>query len=102
MTYDIDYFINKFESIPEENWIDGALEGIDNKKCAFGHCGVISTDSLYKHTEESTALISLFGGEPGNNRCVYSINDGHNLTSAERFATTPKQRILNKLKSLKE
>lgn len=37
--YTVDYFIKKFESIPEWKWNSNVqYEEHDNTRCAFGHC----------------------------------------------------------------
>ena len=51
----VDYFIDKFTSIPKKYWTIGNLrEG--NKKCALGHCGVV--DNVL--TPESKVLGKLY------------------------------------------
>lgn len=66
----VEYFIKKFEAIPEEKWCveDFNVEG---KSCAFGHCGCIDSDSL---TEESIELGLLFAKYTKSG--VTAINDG--------------------------
>jgi hypothetical protein len=99
MIYNKEYFIKKFEAIPEDKLGSGCL----NNKCALWHCGVredINTDGGWKPTEEANALIKLFGGSIEENKWgwekVYHVNDG--IDSSE--GDTPKERILNKLRSL--
>lgn len=87
MNYDKDYFIRKFEAIPEENWCMNSY-GIAGVHCAFGHCG--STLKKAK-TDESIALASLL---PENGTL---INDRQNTFYPE---STPKQRILGALRRL--
>ena len=89
--YDVDYFITKFSNISDDMWIKSHLG--TTKHCALGHCGVVSnpTDG-YVMTEESNALIVLFGGDlSSNNPCqvVYKVNDDDN--------DHPKRNILKKL-----
>ena len=99
--YDVNYFINKFETIPDYEWCEGQCTKVLNNNiqhCALGHCGVTKNMEGNDLTDESKALIKLFGGNPnkpcyeGGADAVISVNDG---------GPGSKQRILNKLKSLK-
>lgn len=102
MNYTLDYFIKKFTKIPENKWITGMCERGD-KHCVLGHCGA---KSLTKLPEEALALIELIPCCPEDKRNSYCgdyqgvviINDG--LGDPDKKNTTPKQRILKKLKSL--
>lgn len=92
--YTKEWFIHFFEKIDEKEIGKGSLY----KKCALWHCGICRNDmTLYVPTEMSTALIKLFGGEKEDDYSyVYEINDGYDNYPGK----TPKERILNKLKSL--
>jgi len=91
IVYDVDYFINKFESISEIFWISG--DYISNSgSCALGHCG---KKEFNPHTLESKGLIKLFNE---NNFIVTHINDGRN---SKYIQSTPKQRILAALNDIK-
>ncbi len=59
--YTIDYFIKKFEAIPEELWCTGQLT-INGKHCALGHTGIkkMNSDGL---NAEGKALLKLFGAK---------------------------------------
>ncbi len=100
MEYTKEYFIEKFEAISEENWIEGAAGFIlhDGKACALGHCGMTLDHTMYyKPSNECIALIKLFGGKFDSDfQAVYRINDNNRIYKG----ATPKERILNKLKSL--
>ena len=103
--YTLDYFIQKFEAIPEDNWSVGYI-GHDGYRCALGHCGVREVkdkstlperdkDYGWLMTEEAYALADVaFGGLIDK---IWKLND-----RAEDKGTTPKSRILNHLYSLKE
>lgn len=105
--YTIDYFINKFEAIPEELFFEGRfIEG--DKKCSAGHCG--TNDENFHNNElplETHALISLL--KPFKVECDYyrsdlmktiaAINDGTNPNYQQ---PTPKQRILAALYDIKK
>lgn len=94
MTYDVDYFINKFEAIPEDQWNVGDFYNEERTKfCAAGFCG----EDKFNRTEESSSLYIVFAytglGDVGE------INDGR----SELFQQpTPKQRILAALYQIKE
>lgn len=104
--YTKEYFIEKFEAIPDELWIEIELSDDENPNChcVLGHCGVSDLDYL---TDEANGLIKIL--EPvhtqinkGNSNDVWDrvtdINDG--IFGCRIFGNTPKQRILNALKSL--
>lgn len=91
--YDVDYFIEKFEKIPEEMWWTKAYgEKEDGPHCAYGHCGM---NSKVAGTPESSALFAIFTKTPYN---VVSVNDGGEVAYPQ---TTPKQRVLALLKDFK-
>lgn len=76
--YTVDYFISKFEAIPEDKWCVDFTEDYNGNRCALGHCGGINT-------HESNILRSIL--------CmpVSFLNDG---LKPEYPQPTPKQRIL--------
>lgn len=90
--YDCDYFIKKFEAIPEDNWWVGDFRNMGNhcQFCALGHCGM----TYHNSTKESDALDELFG-----DAVVPEINDGENPAYQQ---PTPKQRILAALYDIKK
>jgi len=103
MEYTKEYFIKKFEAIPEENWVTGPKGFIckNGKACALGFTGVSGEGGIgYTVTEETMALIKLFGGNNFNKDCelVWSVNDGRQKKYKGR---SPKRRIINYLKALK-
>jgi hypothetical protein len=88
MKYTKEYFIEKFDPIPEEMWTTGKF--YDKKTgacCAMGHCG----SRRGGDSEEAIALRDIIPN-------IARINDGHldYVWSGE----TPKQRILNALRAL--
>ena len=96
MKHTVDYFITKFESIPEELWnTDGNYvnEFSPECKCALGHCGLDGTS-------EAKSLISLFCLLNGADRSIPDVNDGVMRISYKQ--PTAKQRILAALKDIKE
>lgn len=89
--YTVDYFIEKFEKIPEDLWFMGDYFN-ENKTsfCALGHCGC---DGEEGDTMEGIALYKLL------NYDIPEINDGeHNIYQQP----TPKQRILAALYDIKK
>ncbi len=109
MEYTVEYFINKFESIPDEKWCTSHLftestEGF--RCCALGHLDVRYDPELkdWRSTEASSALITLLGGDPQSTKydtkwgVVSFINDVRfeDLTWQN---STPRERILSALVS---
>lgn len=102
---DAQYFIDKFEAIPEEKWAINVLQTIDGRRCAIGHClgsrlpegvvlTVLSSGSL---NDEVRVLQNLFR----DHLCfgiVVKVNDG---TDPRYQQETPKQRILAALRDIK-
>ena len=87
MKYDLDYFIDKFEAIPEERWCTNTyLNG--KQSCVLGHCGERDNWS----TEESEKLCKI-------TNCITGVNDG--LPPYNRYGSNPKQRVITYLKELK-
>ena len=91
MRYDKNYFIAKFEAIPEDKWCTHTY-GKDGHHCALGHCG----DSIYVTTSEADSLDKLLQYKTA------FINDGELLDSIDysNYGDTPKQRILTALRLL--
>lgn len=91
MNYTIDYFIEKFEAIPEDNWITGKYYDPEVGCCALGWA---SYDGITV-TDEVIFFSKLF---QKNNLVASQVND--NLCSKYR-QPTPKQRILAALRDIK-
>lgn len=108
MQYTVDYFIQKFEAIPEGEWCTREFIS-GNKRCARGHCYI----SLKTHTEirhysetshpiaaEDSALLKLFNsiGES-----AATVNNGDYFGDDGKYnQPTPKQRILAALYDIKK
>jgi hypothetical protein len=93
--YNVNYFISKFEAIPEESWTILTLCDDQGRRCALGHCGVtkdpVTQDEIY--TQESEALVDIFAVSTNYpNSSVALINDG--LCWMAPGEETPKKRIL--------
>jgi len=54
-TYDIDYFIAKFEAIPYDRWLTFKFTDYRGRHCALGHCGA----RIMRSTEEARALVKV-------------------------------------------
>jgi len=102
-TFTKEYFIEKFEAIPEEEWTEGDLvtKLINEKcqRCALGHCGMTTYEII---TEEAEALSMLLRPLHGDKHVtlfesVYRINDAFMFTDFYELGDTPKERILNAL-----
>lgn len=90
--YDVDYFIKKFEAIPDDKWTIKTYK--DGKKCcALGHCGVKG----FKYTEEAEKLSKLF---TENGLIVIYVNDNV-YYEYSHLGDTPKERILVALYNIK-
>jgi len=99
MIYNKEYFINKFKTIPEEQWCTGWYFSFDKKTgqlqhCALGHCNASAKGS----SSEAEALQRLFlrhlrvGVEYVNDN---PLSGYHNYRQA-----TPKARVLAALEDI--
>lgn len=101
--YDVDFFIRKFEAIPDEQWTVYAQMDSAGRRCALGHCQPI--DVLMRNGElcaEAQTLQNLFRASFGmpvsaiNNapsRCFEYVHDYEQ--------PTPKARVLAALRDIK-
>jgi hypothetical protein len=108
--YDVDYFIKKFEAIPEELFCIGAFKD-GAKRCTNGHCGMLSEFEVTPELEQLKRLLAVIPLHEKYVPCEipdregsYSlraacINDGRAL---EYQQPTPKQRILAALHDIKK
>jgi len=118
ITYDVDYFISKFQAIPEEGYCIGELDDTYGAHCANGWCGV-TYEALHNanFNEETKALQKIFSileltktydpvclkAENTWEEWGYSIKaaDINNGETKEYQQPTPKQRILAALYDIK-
>lgn len=91
--YDVNYFIEKFEAIPESLWCEGKITDGD-MHCAIGHCGGVMNKEL---EGESQALVSIIFNVLGYG--IFQINDS--ITN-QYPQPTPKQRILAALYDIRD
>ena len=98
MKYTAKYFYAKFEAIPEEKWRTSQCNDGFGRHCALGHLGVSALDDIDQNSisEESRALVDMFGRGTLLNARIAEINDG-GISPEE--ATSPRQRILNALRA---
>ena len=95
--YNVDYFIKKFEAIPNDKWCLRVLQDSEGRSCAFGHCGTIEGKGrTYIHTKEGNALEGMFDSLEES---VVQVSDGIN---SEYDQITPRGRMLAALKHIKE
>ncbi len=89
-----EYFINKFEAIPEDQWCTGDFEDTEGRHCAAGHCG-----SVYGNVgAEATVLYNLISALSIENPVnIVLVNDG---ADGRYMQPTPKQRVLAALRDL--
>lgn len=104
MAYDVDYFLKKFDDIPEEQWCTGVYSDVgpkgEDRQCAVGHCRSETSLLFSVEVEALRGLLKKVGlGDKANNSRVSDINDGRNPDFQQ---PTPKQRILAALKYVKE
>lgn len=106
---DVQYFIDKFEAIPEEKWCIGIQVDEEGRRCALGHFlpkEYINTrvwlnapslngySTCGAETKEGRAMCILF---PGGAHGIARINNGYNIVYQQ---PTPKQRILAALRDI--
>ena len=110
---DAQYFINKFEAIPEEKWCINYQMNGKGQRCALGH--LMPEDAIrwscYGHqTSEGLAISKLFEGcINGVMKSYYPEFQGalnvavvNNGGALEYQQSTPKQRILAALRDIQK
>lgn len=96
MIYNVDYFIKKFEAIPEDRWTTGMYEDEGGAKCALGHCNFHITGQGQEGNDLYT-MVTVHGNL--NEFSVLCVNDG----LCEKYQQpTPKQRVLALLHDIKK
>lgn len=106
--YDVNYFIKKFQAIPEELWVTNVYTSLENDSahCAMGHCGVNDSQIL---NAESNALAELFNLHLGFEEPFgpQIVNDYPATYPAISFLdrerdNTPKKRIMAALYKIRD
>lgn len=110
--FTLDYFIEKFKSIPDNRWNVGHQIKDDGTHCALGHCGIgygpeqmaladilgdISVKIVRKVTNNSYDI-----GEVINTSYLGKIAAINNGETEEYQQSTPKERILAALYDVKK
>jgi hypothetical protein len=96
--YTVDYFIAKFEAIPNEKWTTGLyVDRWGQASCALGHCGVRAHEVDIAVPQEAIQLRNLFERHP---RCL-SVTDVNDRNDPNFQQETPKARILAALREIK-
>lgn len=104
--YNVDYFIKKFEAIPEALWNNfSQYDSETNTFCAFGHCRTRilhcgNTDGA--DSMEGRSLIEMFnsaGFDVHSGNWITDVNNGRSFNYQQ---PTPKQRILAALYDIKK
>jgi len=104
--FTIDYFIDFFSKIPEEKWCVGTMKIIDTENltyqcCSLGHLGLKQHFEIFTN-KKARALQAFFNTDTsGRPSCVPVTNINDDYSERHFKGATPKQRILNALKSLK-
>ena len=67
--YTVDYFLEKFDAIPEEKWTTRAFSNDEGQRCAEGHCSDGGTMFGPEHADLTTLFINNFGYVSLHNYC---------------------------------
>jgi uncharacterized protein YdbL (DUF1318 family) len=100
MNYDVDYFIQKFEAIPEKFWIVGKFH-CGHKHCAQGHIkDQHRADEAGEMSERLHGLLMRVctGPKAEIGNAIARVNDGR---EPDYQQPTPKARILAALRDVK-
>lgn len=101
---DIDFFINYYETIPEEKWCAGRFSNEEGQNCAIGLLGV---DGTFFHGIEKTELFESLcklvplGSSYGYVDYPEDLALANNGKKAQYQQPTPKQRTLAYLNDIK-
>lgn len=103
--FDVDYFLRKFEAIPEDKWCVDTFQDENGRCCAQGFCGFNTWNAVVlwdwakynkKVNHEGVELVRLFSKYTG-----YQVAEINNYTYHKYNQDTPKQRILAALRDIK-
>lgn len=99
--FTVQYFIDKFEKIPDSQWTIGVVCG-GEKRCALGWCDVVEDNTPKREwvkTDEANALERIFN--PTFNPAVDHYDATWRINDRMMWNTegeTPKERMVNALK----
>jgi len=96
--FTVDYFIEKFGAIPEGRWTTGVYRDEEGRCCALGLCGARGPNDGCCWPLEASKLSDLVTTEIGGT--VTTLND--DTGAWPKLGGTPKSRILNALRAIKE
>jgi len=96
--YNADYFIRKFEAIPEDRWTTGVLHSASDRRCALGHC-VDESSSFDGPVYAALLNLSWRACETSRLPTIISVNDGYSVRYQQ---PTPRARVLAWLRDAKE
>lgn len=102
--YDVDYFINKFQSIPEELWLVRKFSDGD-KGCVNNHCLRNGDDEFHALSKIFNSNANLFNTTDnyGLSKCDFVIQQCVNNGDDSNYQQpTAKQRILAALHDIKK
>lgn len=106
--FNVDYFITKFEAIPEDKWCVRTRDNGQGQRCAHGHCAGDSPHSYGLYTDEELGLIRL-AAEARSLGLAYFVRTCRtgfaniNNDACEYYPQeTPKQRVLAVLRDIKK
>ncbi len=97
--YNLSYFIEKFQAIPESRWTEAQFKDpTSGASCALGHCGVHDDTPEISWSVEGRALVEIAPD-------IMDANDGliRDADCSRRYPSdwSPKKRVLTYLKDLK-
>lgn len=95
MKYDLDYYIERFSAIPDDQWITGEFKDNQGRCCALGHLG----ERNMGDSPQDVLTLQYIALDNGNHY-ISNINDGE--PEYLHLGNTPKERVINFLKQLKD
>lgn len=103
--YTVDYFIDKFSTIPDNQFTLGEYVSKNGTKCALGHCGFTNNDDTAVEGRQLNNLMTRAFGIGAANisdgaKNIYYFNPSRSY-NAKELGSTPKKRILTALELIK-
>lgn len=105
----VDYFINKFEAIPEEQWCVDVFSNGKGAHCANGHCGAGCAGTTTESRAFQKVIFPLTDKAIMCPQDLHNEDEGYSVTAAKinngsdsRYRqSSPRQRVLAALYDLK-